>query len=106
MGMYANHGVEYHVNYKSGKVKIIAPIHATDERLIGSMFFEKQKDEWLSGDVMYGRGSFMVRITDPEFDIELTDGERTALSKVLGEDTGDEVVEHGWYDVNYIHTTY
>jgi hypothetical protein len=46
MGRYANHGVEYHIIYKSGSREIIAAMKDTDTRLLASMFYQKHKNSW------------------------------------------------------------
>jgi hypothetical protein len=76
MGMYANHGVEYHVVLRDGKTIVIASTKNTDDRLQQSHFFKVREAEWLSVETMYRNGSFVNRIVDHDLDIQLTDQER------------------------------
>jgi hypothetical protein len=101
MGMYANHGVEYRVILRDGKIIVIASTKATDERLERSVFYLSQKDEWMSADTMYGNGAFSKRIMDPHFDVQLTETERAELDNILV-GHGESVKDHGWFDVNTI----
>lgn len=104
MGAYADHGVEYHIVKKDGKHIIIASTCATDQRLLDSIFFSKCNEEWLSIDAMY-RGDYIKRIDDPDFDVKLNDKESIILESALSVH-GDDILEHGWYDVNRISYNY
>lgn len=100
MGLYANHGVEYHVVY-IGKIDVIAAMKDTDARLLASKYYQKHKSTWLVHETMYMKGSFVIAIDDPDFDVGLTEEEKTVLERALTEKEG--LVEcHGWYEVNTI----
>lgn len=105
MGMYADHGVEYHIIYKDGRKNIIASTHATDKRLLQSHYFNVRKHDWLSADAMYGHGSYSKKILDPDFDVELTNEEKCHLDMAIQQNP-NTIQEHGWYDVNTISYTY
>ena len=104
MGIYASHGVEYHVVMRDGARIKVVHMRDTDARLLASGFFRAREDTWLSADVMY-RGSFCRKILDPDFDVELSAQERERLGAVLEEQGGD-VAEHAWFDVNELSTSY
>ncbi len=73
----------------------------TDARLLASNNFQKHKSTWLTLETMYMKGSYVIEINDPDFDVQLTEDEQTLLEKTLKEKEG--LVEwHGWYEVNTI----
>lgn len=104
MGAFANHGVEYHVVYKSGKRRVIAPMKVTHDRLLVSKYYEKHRDMWWSPEIMYGKGAFVEAIENPDFDVELTKLEQMCLALDL-QDKASDVNVHGWYEVNTIEST-
>ena len=103
MGVYTDHGIEYHVVCKDGKRFIVASTHDTDTRLLESKFYKVREGTWTSDD-MYRRGSYMNKIVAKNFDIELTQHEWASLEKVIGQ-YHDVILEHGWYEVNSVSTT-
>jgi hypothetical protein len=99
MGIYPDHGIEYHVVLKNSKRFIIVDTKATDDRLVKSKFFKDREGEWF----MVNR-SICVKIED-ELDVELTEKEKEKLQKCLDK-YGEEVDRYGWYDVCNIYDTY
>lgn len=109
MGKFANHGVEYHIVYKTGEREVVAPMKDTDKRLLASKYYlegdnGKHIETWLKPETMYANGPFVKPMDDPEFDVELTEEEKVRLEVIL-KDKGEDVAEHGWYEVNTIEST-
>jgi hypothetical protein len=101
MGVYADHGVEYHVTRKGSHAHIaIAPMARTDDRLLESKYYKARKGTWFDG--VY-RGSFTRKIEDADFDVQLTEAEQAWLDELL---SAGDVVEHGWYEVNVLSSTH
>ena len=99
MGIYPDHGVEYHVILKDNTKYAIANTKATDDRLLKSKYLEKRYDKWMT---LCQSQCIPLQDLD-EFDVELEDIEKIKLEKILNE---KEVLTHGWYDVCSIHDTY
>jgi hypothetical protein len=101
MGVYADHGVEYHVVCRDGRRIVVASTRDTNVRLTQSAYYNARKDTWLSVDTMYGKGSYMNKIIDPYFDVDLTYQELLSLDMII-QQHHDIVLEHGWYEVNTV----
>ena len=96
MGIYFDHGIEYHVVQSSGRHVCIANTQQTDARLLASKFYERHKDSWFKN-----TGSQCVKIDQSEIvDIDLTKDEQDVLTT-----TSDNIM-HGWYDVITFSDTY
>jgi hypothetical protein len=103
MGIYPDHGIEYHVVLKNNKRFIIASTKATDDRLVKSKFFKDRESEWFAIN-----HSMCVKMEDKdvdELDVELTEKEKEKLQSCL-EKAGEDLDRHGWYDVCSIYDTY
>ena len=99
MGIYPDHGIEYHVILKNNKRIVIAGIKDTDERLRVSKYLDARYEKWM--DLCQSR---CMPLKDAhELDVELTSDEKDKLAKVL-ETT--EYITHGWQDVCNLHDTY
>ena len=99
MGIYRQYGVEYSLKLKNGTIINVVPVKDVDERLLTSKYFQSRKSYYSEG----------LRTTWREyavnFDCELTQDEQNKLDKLLTQYDWD-VVEHCWYDVCYITTSY
>ena len=101
MGIYPDHGVEYHVVFKNNTKYVIANTKTTDDRLLKSKYLEKRYDKWMN---LCQSQCIPLQNAD-ELDIELEDIEKQRLDKILNENK-NEVLTHGWYDVCSIWDTY
>ena len=72
MGIYPDHGVEYHVLLKNGRKHSVASTKDTDDRLIKSKYLEKRHDEWMS--LCHSRCIPLKDVDD--LDVELTIAEK------------------------------
>lgn len=83
------------VMWKDGIV-VIAPMSATDARLVVSQYYIEKKEGWFS-DTRPGTAVDLGGATP----IELLDEEKEYLLFVI-EQFGPAVISHGWYDVTYL----
>jgi hypothetical protein len=100
MGIYPNHGVEYHLILKNNKRYIIANTTETDNRLVKSKYYEDRKEKWF--EKMY---QYCTPLIEDGFDIQLTEDELKRLHDLLDKHK-NEIDIHGWYDVCTITDTY
>ena len=101
MGIYPDHGIEYHIVLKDQKRYVIAGTKATDDRLRQSKYLEARYDKWMT---LCQTQCIPLQDVD-ELDVELEDREKESLDKLLKiHDTN--VLTHGWYDVCTIYDTY
>lgn len=101
MGIYPDHGIEYHIVLKDQKRYVIANTKATDDRLRKSKYLEARYDKWFNL-----CQSQCIPLKDVnELDVELEKQERERLEELLRKHDGDVLV-HGWYDVCSIYDTY
>ena len=102
MGLYPNHGVEYHVVLSDGKTRIVvARTKETDDRLCASKYYKAREESWLTGEINCKQ--FVRPINDDEFDVLLTDDEQQKLKNILDNNT---VETHGWFETNVISCSY
>lgn len=98
MGVYAEHGLEYHLVLRdTGKHVVVIKQSETNERLVESKLFNA--DDWFSD--IYKRCWCVPVSTDM---IELSREEGVLLDAAFKEHTGN-IASHGWYDVNTTTTT-
>jgi len=103
MGIYPDHGLEYHVVLKNNMHLIVANIKDIDNRLEKSEFYKKRKDKWF---MINNNICKLLSIIDlHDLDIELNENEKNKLNEYLNK-YGEEVDDHGWYDVCKIYDTY
>lgn len=133
MGIYPNHGLEYLVAVKTwideftiqtlleciqveydktlrydprtGLLTVIS-MKESDTRLEQSTYYVMRESGWFSP--QHFSASHIRPIEEPEckdVDIKLTEVETSMLQYILFT-LGNNVVRHGWYDVNYLCTTY
>jgi hypothetical protein len=102
MGIYSDHGIEYHV-VRGGRRVCIASTRQTDARLLASDYYARRKDSWFSRHV-----TWCVKIDETDLDVALTAGERTLLDATLqtSNEKKEENTTHGWYDVQTLTDTY
>lgn len=92
MGMYPDHGIEYHIILKDGQHIVVLCSREVDDRLIASEYYKKRRESWFED--MWSRCD---PITE-DVDIQMSDQEKNKLEKLLNE-YGSGVSSHGWYDV-------
>jgi hypothetical protein len=92
MGLYPDHGVEYHLVLKNGKHVTIIGTHATDDRLLISEYYKKHKASWF--DDLFARCDLITE----DIDILMTSSEKLTLDTFINLH-GNNVQSHGWYDV-------
>jgi hypothetical protein len=101
MGIYPDHGVEYHIVLKNNKRYVIAGTKSTDDRLLKSNYLATRYDNWMN----LCRSQCIPLQDLHEFDVELEEIEKQKLEKLLNEHDKD-VLTHGWYDVCSVWDTY
>lgn len=100
MGIYTKHGIEYLVRRPNENYICIAGIHETHTRFVMSSYFASNKHHFTTMDPQMYRQPI-----EEQIDVVLTPDEATVLSQVLN--VYEDVISHGWYDVNLgIRTTY
>ncbi len=105
MGIYFDHGVEYHVRTRKTDTRPAANLTLvttaqSDGRLEASRYYAARKDAWF-----VVKNPRCDRITADDFDVELSSREERTLQQFLDK-YGDAVEDHGWYDVVTMSTTY
>jgi hypothetical protein len=100
MGIYAAHGVEYHIVLLDGTHKVVLSQDMTDDRLIQSKYFRERKDVWFN-DVY--KKEWCVLLGHEV--ISMTREEVGLLQQELAKYKGI-VDNHGWYNVNAMSSTY
>lgn len=94
MGLYAAHGVEYHLILSNKRRVVLLSQRDTDDRLVQSEYFKQRREGWF--DDVYRR-CWCTRI---EGDVlTLTPEEREKLQLEIGK-YGDRIESHGFFDVN------
>ena len=101
MGIYFDHGLEYHV-VLGGKHVCIASTRQTDARLLASKYYADRKASWFA-DCFVAR---CVKIEDADVDIMLTESERAKLDLHVVNVANVANVVNGWYDVVTVTDTY
>ena len=119
MGIYNNRGLEYRIQLfghipigslagtaclpkfdeKTNTLTFLTR-EQTDDRLILSNYYLKQKDTYLSK-----FDAEALPLSKSELDIDLTAEERTHLEIIL-KLLSSVIQDHGWYDVTTVSTTY
>ena len=100
MGIYAAHGVEYHIVLHDGTHDVVLSQHETDDRLLQSDYFKEREETWF--DDMYKR-TWCLPISHDV--IAMTPAETEMLQEKLAKFEG-MVADHRWYDVNDMSDTY
>lgn len=104
MGIFPNRGLQYEAVLRDKHV-IIASREHVDQRLAASKFLENEGglqgwlDPWKTC-----RGDFKRQVqANSHVDIRLTTQEQGLLDKLI---LCQEVLSHGWYDINTISYSY
>jgi len=101
MGIYPDHGIEYHIVLKDQKRFVIANTKATDDRLRKSKYLDKRYEKWF--DLCRTQCIPLKDVED--LDVELDDQEKERLQDLLNINKAN-VLTYGWYDVCSIYDTY
>ena len=96
MGIYIDHGVVYII----GK-DVIINTKETDDRLEQSNYFKSRRDTWFKPTNNY---NLPIKIIDPSFDVQLTNEEYVKIQDLLKQDKDE--IEHGWYEIYSMSSTY
>lgn len=98
MGIYYDHGVEYHICRENKEHIVLVDIKGLDHRLRESKWFQSKSKDWF-----INKSYDKLLILDVDFDIKLNQMELGNLETYL---TMYPSATHGWYDVNKMYTTY
>jgi hypothetical protein len=98
MGIYTKYGLEYRMVLKDGSQEVVVHMEALDSRLLASKYYQRRKSYY---DQNGSKCSWCERALG--VDIELSEEE---LEKLYQRLSRDDVVEHDWFDVCYLETTY
>ncbi len=98
MGLYPDHGVEYHIYTRNNSKIVVASTRDTDSRLQVSNYYLSRKDQWFKYE-----GEYIKKIEAQDFDIKLTEKEKERFELLLKQ---EDVTDHGWYEVFKIQTSY
>lgn len=98
MGIFRQYGIEYSIKLKNGTFIPVVPVNSTDNRLLASKYYQTRKE-------FYERAYGPWREKVVECDCELSSLETDKLNNTI-DLHGNNVVEHGWYDVCTVSTSY
>ena len=102
MGIYYDHGIEYHVNTidSNGCIKnfVIVSTKDSDVRLLNSDYFKNNINTWFTK-----YSEYKCKIHNDI--IKLTPKEEEYLQYVL-EKNSNSIIDHGFYEIITISTTY
>jgi hypothetical protein len=92
MGIYPNHGLEYHLVLKNDKHIVVLCSQETDDRLVASEYYKSRKESWFQD-----LSTRCIPIEET-VDIEFIKAEKAKLNMLVNT-YGDQIAGHGWYDV-------
>jgi len=98
MGIYSEYGIEYSIKLKTGTIIPVVPIKQADQRLLASKYYQSRKE-------YYANNYSQWREKAINCDCELSLEEKNKLTELLNM-YDKNVLEHGWYDVRHISSTY
>jgi len=98
MGIFSEYGIEYVITLNNGAIIPVALIKQTNERLLASKYYQSRKE-------YYATHCAQWREKAIDCDCELSPREKDKLNELLSM-YDKNVMEHGWYDVSYISSTY
>lgn len=92
MGIYPDHGLEYHLVLRDERHIVVICSKETDDRLVESEYYKSRKGSWFQ-DL-----STRCKLIEESVDIQLTDAEKAKLDMMM-KSHGENIVSHGWHDV-------
>jgi len=87
MGFFTDHGVEYRIVLRTGKILIVLTTIEIDARLVKSNYFNDRKDTWFDSEFCENKISI---------DIDLTHEETDKIQKILDR---EDWVDYGFFEV-------
>ncbi len=103
MGIFYDYSIEYLIKLKNGEYIKVVSSQESEDRLVNSNYYKKNQDSIFNAKKLYNLLLAPKLIHIHDFDIFLTDKEKNKLGELL---KLHEYIEHGWYEVSSMTTTY